>query len=209
MKKLFAVIMAVLMMICMTGCEKNIKCDIVGTWSIDEKVDSNTKKKIVQACGFSEEELEFTDENELFVVKTIKFDKKGNYIVAYDVEKTKEKIKDYFDKYVETLHNNVDKLAEFYGEGSESTSVDEFKYFIADACEFETFDEFTDAVSGEIVSGYLGNDATVEKGTYTEQNGNLVLTDATGEITTVGLDAKQDKLTLKYSDGEEEYTKVK
>ena len=128
MKKICALICAVLMLASLAGCSLPGMSmeDLCGNWESLTYFDAQDTQEILEGLDFYPEEIALADLNGLCIVATVEFKTDKQYNYGYDVDATRAMAEQYFSDFLDTLYENREDLVEAYGETILSMSKDAF-----------------------------------------------------------------------------------
>lgn len=214
MKKTVSLVMALLltaMLIC--SCSLGLtKSDVVGSWIADSLFNEEDLVAYLENMGFAESEIALAPRNVLKFVEKYTFNEDGTYKMQYSAEDTKASFLEYYDIFIGVIYSNIASLEDVYGEGAAESfeSLDDFKGFYAYIYEFDTYDDYLEAVWDEVVVNFNGMDGTpLEEGTYTVESEQINFKMA-GDTEFQYVNAKlgeDGKLTLEYTNSTAVLTK--
>ena len=186
---------------------------IVGVWKAEEKDTEKNRLNLLKAISLSDKEIELCKKIEYKYVVIQEYNDDGTYKVYYDIEKTKENVKKFYEKVNDKLYENRKSLHDFYLETYnikiKDMSKNEFNIAVAKLYSKDNYKKMIE---------YFVNNAydyekleNVENGTYTMKKDQIYRTKE-GEYTPVYIGytlENDDTLTLDYLDGAITYKRVK
>lgn len=177
-----------------------------GKWTMT--VTDPEAQAVLEAIDLYEEEIALADLTALQYVQTVEFDAELNYSFGYDMDATKELLRQFYNTTFDALYEGRTSLNAVYEMEFDAATKEEFLQFYADlygSPDYETL--INDFV--ENAYDYTVLSEPFETGTYTIR-GNAILCTITGETEaeSLGYAIDGDTLTLTYVDGEEVYTKA-
>ena len=207
MKKLLCVMLAVLLVVSLSGCVDSFFAkNIMGTWSYRVQESQENVDMLLENLDMYPEEIALI-ETPLYTVKHLEFNEDMTYRYYYEVETEKTCVREFLTAAFESIYAGRDTLAACYEMDMSAMTKDEFFQFYAQIYSQESFEALIDTFV-ELAYDYESLSNT-ESGTYTVSL-NQITMDAPGEEYdgTVGYKLEDDTLTLTYSDSTEVYTKV-
>ena len=209
MKKICALICAVLMLASLAGCSLPGMSmeDLCGNWESLTYFDAQDTQEILEGLDFYPEEIALADLNGLCIVATVEFKTDKQYNYGYDVDATRAMAEQYFSDFLDTLYENREDLVEAYGETILSMSKDAFLTAYAELFGMTSGQELIEVLA-ENALDYEALAESTEFGTFRLRLNDIYMKEAgapTEEYVTFKIE--NDTLTLIYQDGEEVYTR--
>jgi hypothetical protein len=209
MKKICALICAVLMLASLAGCSLPGMSmeDLCGNWESLTYFDAQDTQEILEGLDFYPEEIALADLNGLCIVATVEFKTDKQYNYGYDVDATRAMAEQYFSDFLDTLYENREDLVETYGETILSMSKDAFLTAYAELFGMTSGQELIEVLA-ENALDYEALAESTEFGTFRLRLNDIYMKEAgasTEEYVTFKIE--NDTLTLIYQDGEEVYTR--
>lgn len=212
MKKtvLFLLVLA-MVLLTFSGCgpstaEKIEALSSVWKTTVDDTKD--TAESLLDAIDAYPEEVALADLYSLESVKVVEFTTDRTYRFAYDVEGTRECVKDFFESYFDALYEGRSTLNAAYETTFDDMTKTDFQQFYADLYECASYREMIEKMADNAYD-YEDLAEDWETGTYTLK-GKKIMCTITGEVMAEALEyaIEGDTLTLTYSNGVEVYTKA-
>lgn len=212
MKKtiLFLLVLA-MVLLTFSGCgpstaEKIEALSSVWKTTVDDSKD--TAESLLEAIDAYPEEVALADLYSLESVKVVEFTTDRTYRFAYDVEGTRECVKDFFESYFDALYEGRSTLNAAYETTFDDMTKTDFQQFYADLYECASYREMIEKMADNAYD-YEDLAEDWETGTYTLK-GKKIMCTITGEVMAeaLGYAIEGNTLTLTYSDGVEVYTKA-
>jgi hypothetical protein len=209
MKKICALICAVLMLASLAGCSLPGMSmeDLCGNWESLTYFDAQDTQDILEGLDFYPEEIALADLNGLCIVATVEFKTDKQYNYGYDVDATRAMAEQYFSDFLDALYENREDLVESYGETILSMSKDAFLTAYAELFGMTSGQELIEVLA-ENALDYEALAESTEFGTFRLRLNDIYMKEAgasTEEYVTFKIE--NDTLTLIYQDGEEVYTR--
>ncbi|MBR5381465.1 MAG: hypothetical protein IK136_02475 [Oscillospiraceae bacterium] len=211
--RIIGLLLAASMLLTLAACGENEKekiAKLAYTWETMEYVEPDEAKDILEYFGFEEEELAYADLETMGFVRLMTLTADKTYVQEYDVQKTCDYFRQYFDSYIETLYTHAAELTDVYSESIvEVEDADEFRQFYAWLFDYDEYDEYLDDVVDEFVEIFELNDNLIERGTYELDKEKLKLKEEgsdTAEYVVYSVD--DSTLTIEYSNDTEHYTRL-
>jgi hypothetical protein len=209
MKKICALICAVLMLASLAACSLPGMSmeDLCGNWESLTYFDAQDTQEILEGLDFYPEEIALADLNGLCIVATVEFKTDKQYNYGYDVDATRAMAEQYFSDFLDTLYENREDLVETYGETILSMSKDAFLTAYAELFGMTSGQELIEVLA-ENALDYEALAESTEFGTFRLRLNDIYMKEAgasTEEYVTFKIE--NDTLTLIYQDGEEVYTR--
>lgn len=209
MKKICALICALLMLASLAGCSlPGVSMeDLCGNWESLTYFDAQDTQEILEGLDFYPEEIALADLNGLCIVATVEFKTDKQYNYGYDVDATRAMAEQYFSDFLDTLYENREDLVEAYGETILSMSKDAFLTAYAELFGMTSGQELIEVLA-ENALDYEALAESTEFGTFRLRLNDIYMKEAgasTEEYVTFKIE--NDTLTLIYQDGEEVYTR--
>ena len=209
MKKICALICALLMLASLAGCSLPGMSmeDLCGNWESLTYFDAQDTQEILEGLDFYPEEIALADLNGLCIVATVEFKTDKQYNYGYDVDATRAMAEQYFSDFLDTLYENREDLVEAYGETILSMSKDAFLTAYAELFGMTSGQELIEVLA-ENALDYEALAESTEFGTFRLRLNDIYMKEAgasTEEYVTFKIE--NDTLTLIYQDGEEVYTR--
>lgn len=209
MKKICALICALLMLASLAGCSLPGMSmeDLCGNWESLTYFDAQDTQDILEGLDFYPEEIALADLNGLCIVATVEFKTDKQYNYGYDVDATRAMAEQYFSDFLDTLYENREDLVETYGETILSMSKDAFLTAYAELFGMTSGQELIEVLA-ENALDYEALTESTEFGTFRLRLNDIYMKEAgasTEEYVTFKIE--NDTLTLIYQDGEEVYTR--
>jgi|GEM_PF-6959690 len=211
--KIIGLLLAASMLLTLAACgesEKDKIAKLAHTWETMEYIDHDDAAEVLGYFGFDEDEISFADLDTMGFVRTMTLTEDKTYVQEYDVEKSRAYFREYFDTYIGTLYDHVAELTNTYGEDIvEVADVEEFKDFYGWLFDFESYDEYLDAVVDDFADVYELDDNLIEKGTFELDKDKLKMTeDGADAAEYVVYTVDDSSLTIEYSNDTEHYTLI-
>lgn len=185
---------------------------VLGVWEAEVKDTEKNTTNLLKKISLSDKEIELCKKIEYKYVKIQEYNDDGTYKVYYNIEKTKENVKEFYDKVHSYLYANRKSLHDFYLKTYKikikDMSRSEFNKAVAKLYSKENYEEMLEYFA-DIAYNYE-NLENLENGTYTMRKEEILRT-AEGENSqkSIGYTVKnKTTLTLEYLDGSETYTRV-
>ena len=209
MKKICALICALLMLASLAGCSLPGMSmeDLCGNWESLTYFDAQDTQEILEGLDFYPEEIALADLNGLCIVATVEFKTDKQYNYGYDVDATRAMAEQYFSDFLDTLYENREDLVEAYGETILTMSKDAFLTAYAELFGMTSGQELIEVLA-ENALDYEALAESTEFGTFRLRLNDIYMKEAgasTEEYVTFKIE--NDTLTLIYQDGEEVYTR--
>ena len=209
MKKICALICALLMLASLAGCSLPGMSmeDLCGNWESLTYFDAQDTQEILEGLDFYPEEIALADLNGLCIVATVEFKTDKQYNYGYDVDATRAMAEQYFSDFLDTLYENREDLVEAYGETILTMSKDAFLTAYAELFGMTSGQELIEVLA-ENALDYEALAESTEFGTFRLSLNDIYMKEAgasTEEYVTFKIE--NDTLTLIYQDGEEVYTR--
>ena len=209
MKKICALICALLMLASLAGCSLPGMSmeDLCGNWESLTYFDAQDTQEILEGLDFYPEEIALADLNGLCIVATVEFKTDKQYNYGYDVDATRAMAEQYFSDFLDTLYENREDLVESYGETILTMSKDAFLTAYAELFGMTSGQELIEVLA-ENALDYEALAESTEFGTFRLSLNDIYMKEAgasTEEYVTFKIE--NDTLTLIYQDGEEVYTR--
>lgn len=208
MKKVLALILAVVMVCTLTACGSAKKMEqLCGVWEMTFYQDADTVESLLSSMDFYAEEIELIDLNSMPIVMTVEYREDKTYCYAFDVSATQDGVHAFYAQVIEDLYNGRENLVASYGEDILNMTEDEFAQSYAEL--FGQSDIAT--LLNLFVESSLDYDVLyedIENGTFRIQ-GNKIYCTVTGTTLeeSVSYSISGNTLTLVYADDTEVYTK--
>lgn len=209
MKKVIALLLAVVMLCSLSACELSGASmeDLCGTWSLELYQDAETVQTILTNLDFYEEEIALIDLNSLACIMCVQFNEDKTYSYYFDIADTKVSVRKFFEGAMSDLYTGRASLSEAYGQDMTTMTEDGFYQFYADLFGAATIDELLDSFV-EFAFDYEILAETLEEGTFRIMLKDIYKTpDGKTEEESMGFSIDGDTLTLSYLDGDEVYTR--
>ena len=191
------------------GCESEAEKieKLAGTWSMLADDTSDEARDLLENSDFYEEEIALADLNCLQYAQKVTFNIDKTYSFAYDVDGTKDCVREFYLNAFEAMYEGRATLSSVYEEDFESMTEEEFQQFYADLYVTDDFDALIDKLT-ENAYTYDAMEEPWETGTYSIK-GSKILCTTTGEsqAESLGYEIDGNQLTLTYIDGVEVYTR--
>ncbi len=213
-KKAAALLLAILLIASLAACGEDStqsKMDaLVGTWKMNEYFDADNTKDMLEYFGFDDEELEYADLEGVYLVKLLILNEDKSYSMEYDVAASEAALRNYVDSYINDLYEQKDNLTDIYGEDIvECESIEDFQSFYAWLYDYDTYEEYLDAVIEGMSEGMELSDNVNETGVYQVKDDTLEMkVDGESEYEYVDYAISGNQLTIEYSNVTEVYTKA-
>ena len=181
--------------------------ELSGVWHCMED-NSYDAQDLLEIADFYEEELAVIGENPLNLVKLVEFRQDRTYRFSYDVDASKEQVRQFYAAALDDLYENRADLAEVYGDEVVVLTRDEFMQTYAEFYGMANYDALLDAFTDNAYRyDRLGEDT--ETGTYTIKGSDIMCT-ITGQdrAESLGYTLEGDNLSLIYSNDTEYYTRA-
>ena len=209
MKKICALICALLMLASLAGCSLPGMSmeDLCGNWESLTYFDAQDTQEILEGLDFYPEEIALADLNGLCIVATVEFKTDKQYNYGYDVDATRAMAEQYFSDFLDTLYENREDLVESSGETILTMSKDAFLTAYAELFGMTSGQELIEVLA-ENALDYEALAESTEFGTFRLSLNDIYMKEAgasTEEYVTFKIE--NDTLTLIYQDGEEVYTR--
>lgn len=186
---------------------------VVGVWEAEIKGEEKNITNLLNAIGLSDKEMEFCKKIEYKYVKIQEYNDDGTYEVSYNVEKTKENVKKFYEKVQEVLYKNRKSLHDYYFKNYKIKIKDmsrkEFDNAVAKLYSQKNYEKMIESfVDNAYDYEKLKN---IENGTYSMRKEQIYRTkEGENSEKSIGYTLiNKDTLTLEYIDGTETYKRVK
>lgn len=207
MKKVIALLMALVMALSLTACGFPTMDDLCGTWEMDLQQEADTAQTLLENMEFYPEEIALIDLDSLYFVMIVEFNQDGTYRYAFDVDETKAHVREFFADAIDALYENRASLTDTYGSDITDMTQDEFEEAYAGLFSEESVDALLDYFV-EYCMDYEILSEDLESGTFRLVVGTILCTvEGAAEEEKLDFKIEEDTLTLIYVDGEEVYTK--
>lgn len=201
------IVMAVTMLTSCVSMQEKIE-ELSGTWSVKELDTAEQAREILENIDFYEEEIEIADLDSLYDVHFVTFDTEKNYSFVYDVDGTKECVREFLIGVFADMYENRASLNEVYSTEFDQMSEDEFYQYYMDMYSADSFENLIDKLT-ESTYDFESLAEPWETGTYTI-SGDKIMCTITGETEaeSIGYEIEGDTLTLTFADVVRDYTRV-
>ncbi len=212
MKKIIALLLAMLMVCSLTACDLGGASaeQLYGQWELKLEQEADTAQTILENQSFYLEEIALVDLESLICIMVVEFNEDKTYSYYIDSEATKVCVRDFYENAMDDIFEGRASLDSVYAEFgvvmSEMTR-DEFDTFYCQLFEMESMDALLDAfVEYSFDYDILGE--IMEAGTFRVRLGDVIKKpDGKTEEESMGFKIEGTTLTLTYSDGDEVYQK--
>ncbi len=213
-KKIAALLLAVLLIASLAACGEDStqsKMDaLVGTWKLNEYFDADNTQAMLEYFGFDDEELEYADLEGVYLVKLLILNEDKSYSMEYDVDASEAALRSYVDDYIGKLYEQKDNLTAIYGdEINECETLEDFQSFYAWLYDYDTYEDYLDAVVDGMSEGMELSDNVSETGVFQIKDNTLEMkVDGESEYEYVDYAIDGSQLSIEYSNTTEVYTKA-
>lgn len=210
-KSILALVLVVALTACLfAGCESEAdKIEkLAGTWTMVVDDTTDEALALLESSDFYEEEIALVDLTTLQYAQIVTFNIDKTYSFAFDVDGTKECVRQFLLSAFEDMYEGRASLSSTYEADFESMTEEEFRQFYAALYVVDDFDALIDKLT-ENAYTYDAMEEPWETGTYSIR-GSKILCTITGETEaeSLGYKIEDNELTLTYIDGVEVYTKA-
>ena len=189
------------------GMDKKIDA-LAGVWHCMEDGQEDVQDLLDLVDLYEEEKALVRSDLTFQFVKIVEFTQAQTYRFSYDVELTKQQVRDMYETAIEDLFENRAALTEVYGEELAGYTREQFRQFYAELYSMASYDELLDTFADNAYDyDKLGED--FETGTYTIKGDDIMCT-ITGQsqAEALGYDLEGGNLTLTYTNLVEYYTRA-
>ena len=220
MKRFAALILALCLLLALAACDgaslttPSLKLDdLVGKWQTTYTLEEDVAEELLDYYGFTEEERALIGHDVFKVAQILTIGSDKTYSFEIDGERSRNLVRQSFNSIISLVYDHLGELTDTYGEemAEEVADLDEFKDYYAWMYDFDSYDEYLDAVVEDFVSEYydMSSPIDLEHGTFTIDGTDLVMTiDGESEGASVGASLSGNSLLITYKDGEELYTRL-
>lgn len=182
--------------------------EVSGSWSSTLKDTPEQARALLEHIDAYEEEIAAADLDSLEYVKTVTFDMEKQYRFGYDVEATRQCVRNFYDGFFNDLYEARTTLNDAYGMDFDAMSKEDFLLFYAEIYGYSTYAELLDDL---VENSYDFEELSkpTEVGTYSFEGNRIMCTilgDTQAESLIYAIDG--DELTLTYSNAVEVYTRA-
>ena len=207
MKKIIACILVIMMLGTLAACESvDYVAQVSGTWICPVEESEETRLMLMENLELYEEEIALVD-TKLFVAKKLTLNADKTYNFTEDVQGDKDYVRQFYTGMFQNLYEGRANLSQSYDVDISLLSEEEFLQFYAELYQAENYNALIDLL---VENAYDYDSFTaIEQGTYSVGSKRIVFDaeddtqDGDVEYTLEG-----NKLTIKYSDGTEVYSRV-
>ncbi len=195
----------------LTGCESMEEriANLSSVWTTVTNETEEDARAVLESMELYEEEIALVDLTTLKCVKLVEFRTDKTYRFSYDVEATKDLLRQYFETMFDSLYEGRTALNAVYETEFDNLTKEEFLDFYAALYGAESGTEIVDLFVDSAYS-YDKMGADWETGTYTLKFNQIMCTiDGKTEAEALGYAIEADTLTLTYVDAVETYTRSK
>lgn len=186
---------------------------VVGVWETEVKYTEKNRVNLLNAIGLSDKEIELCKRIEYKYVKIHEYNDDGTYRVYYDVERTKENVKNFYEKVQDVLYANRKSLHDYYLKNYKIKIKDmsrkEFDNAVAKLYSKKNYEKMIESFVDNAYN--YENLKNIENGTYTMRKDEIHRTkEGEHSAKSIGYTVKnKDTLILEYLDGTETYKRIK
>lgn len=209
MKRMIAMITVLMLVLSLSACVFPSMEELCGTWEMNLRQEADTAETMLENMEFYSEEIALIDVESLDFVMIVEFREDKTYRYAFDVDATKECIREFYTDAIAALYDGRESLTDTYDEEILNMTKEEFEQAYAEMFSMESIDVLLDYFVENCVDyDILGE--SFEEGSF-RLLANTILLTADGSTTEEKMDFQidGDTLTLIYIDGEEVYTRQK
>ena len=125
------------------------KDDLIGVWRRDDAMLAVKAEYLLQWQGFSENEIELANTDEMFRAEEWHFNENGEFFHGYNLVETKSSMIAYYRAYFDCLYQNRNMLADTRGDELKNCSREAFEAVYLDVFDAENFEELLERLAGE------------------------------------------------------------
>ena len=213
-KKAAALLLAIMLIASLAACgedsTKSKMDELIGTWKMNEYFDAENTQAMLEYFGFDDEELEYAELEGVYLVKLLILNEDKSYSMEYDVAASEAALRNYVNSYINDLYEQKDNLTDIYGEDIvECESIEDFQSFYAWLYDYDTYEEYLDAVIEGMSEGMELSDNVNETGVYQVKDDTLEMkVDGESEYEYVDYAISGNQLTIDDTAATEIYTKA-
>lgn len=209
-KYLIFALVAVLLMGLLAGCTLPgdiAEDDILGNWITVKSDTQEEAMGLLEHIEAYEEEIALADLTGLEFVKSVEFHADGTYCFRYDLDGTKDCVREFYDAYFNALYEGRATLEAAYEEAFTDMTQAEFRQYFAGIYGYTDYIEMLDGFT-EGAYNYAALEEPYETGNFRTYRDEILFTvSGKTEEESVGAALEEGKLTLTYIDGTETYTR--
>ena len=188
--------------------EANSVKKLTGTYQMEDMLSADTAEEILTTNDFYAEEIALAELNSLSVPKFVEYHSDKTYTYYYDANGYRDNVEAFFRETFDRMYEGRVSLSSLYNADFTSMSKADFQAYYASLYSENSFDDLIATLANGCWDyEALSND--VEIGTYSIQDNKIIYTEQGSTLKEhVTYKLSGNSLSLTYSDGVENYTKI-